>query len=55
MAFEGKDPQMQEYFDSLPAHIQESITQASPKLDSLQQLEQMARHLMQQQSNNMQG
>ncbi|MDD4796331.1 MAG: hypothetical protein PHO66_01005 [Eubacteriales bacterium] len=46
MAFELKDPQMQQYFDSLPAYIQETIAQAGPQFDSLQQLEQMAQHLL---------
>ncbi len=39
------DPEMQKYFNTLPAYVQESIKQSSITIDSLQQLEKVAENL----------
>lgn len=42
-----QDPAMKQYFDTLPAGVQEMILQSGAEVNSLDQLKQCAEHLMQ--------
>ncbi|MBC8569316.1 hypothetical protein [Zongyangia hominis] len=43
------DPQMQQYFDTLPKYVQENIKQSGAKFCSLAELQQCAANLTQSQ------
>ena len=40
-----KDPAMQQYFDTLPAYIQESVIQSGVQMNTLEQLRKAAENL----------
>ena len=47
MPSQFQDPQMQQYFSSLPLYIQETIQQSAIKLNTEDELRRFAQNLMQ--------
>lgn len=42
-----ENPQMQQYFSSLPVYVQETIKQSAPKITNEDELRKFAENLMQ--------
>lgn len=45
------DPQMQQYFSSLPPYVQETLEQCSPQVTNLEEMKKCVENLMRQQGN----